>query len=125
MTSLDTLRDKFDVIIVINGYNRLATYRNLMTPQGRFVMVGGKSLSQIMQVTAFGGRYSKKGEQRFVGLLAKTSAVDLEFIAQLVDESKIVPVIEKEVGFDEIPKALSELEKGHMGGKIDVWVNQD
>lgn len=125
VTPLDSLTGKFDVVIAINGYNSLSTYRNLMAPQGRFVMVGGKSLLQILQVTAFGGMLTKKGGQSFNGLLARPNAEDLTFIAGLVDGLKLIPVIEREVAFEEIPKALAELEKGHTGGKIVAWVSKE
>jgi NADPH:quinone reductase-like Zn-dependent oxidoreductase len=124
VTPLDSLTGKFDVVIAINGYNSLSTYRNLMAPQGRFVMVGGKSMLQILQVTAFGGMLTKKGGHSFKGLLARPSAEDLTFIASLVDGLKLIPVIEREVAFEEIPKALAELEKGHTGGKIVAWVSE-
>lgn len=125
LTDLDSLTGKFDAVIAINGYNSLTVYRNLMTPQGRFVMVGGKSMLQIIQVTALGGMLSKKGGQIFKGLLAKPSADDLMFIAKLVDELKLIPIIEREVKFEQIPKALEDLEKGHTGGKIVAWVNKE
>ncbi len=125
VTPLDSLTGKFDVVIAINGYNSLSTYRNLMAPQGRFVMVGGKSMLQILQVAAFGGMLTKKGGQSFKGLLARPNAEDLTFIASLVDELKLIPVIEREVAFEEIPKALAELEKGHTGGKIVAWVSEE
>lgn len=125
VTPLDTLTEKFDVVLAINGYNSLSTYRNLMAPQGRFVMVGGKSMLQILQVTAFGGMLTKKGGQSFKGLLARPNAEDLTFIASLVDGLKLIPVIEREVAFEEIPKALAELEKGHTGGKIVAWVSEE
>ena len=118
LTPLDTHSGKYDLIIAINGFNRLETYRNLLAPQGRFVMVGGKSYLQIIQITALGSMLSKKGGQSIKGLLAKPNAEDLAFIARLVDEKKLVPVIEREIAFEEIPKALAELEKGHTGGKI-------
>jgi NADPH:quinone reductase-like Zn-dependent oxidoreductase len=125
VTPLETLTGKFDLVIAINGYNSLSTYRKLMAPDGRFVMVGGKSMLQILQVTAFGGMLSKKGGQTFKGLLAKPNAVDLGFIAQLVDEGKLAAVIEREIAFEDIPKALAELEKGHTGGKIVAWVREE
>lgn len=123
LTPLDTHSGKYDLIIAINGFNRLETYRNLLAPQGRFVMVGGKSYLQIIQITALGSMLSKKGGQSIKGLLAKPNAEDLAFIARLVDEKKLVPVIEREIAFEEIPKALAELEKGHTGGKIVALIN--
>lgn len=108
----------FDVIIAINGFNPLAVYRRLLKPQGRFVMVGGSNLNQVMVVSLFGSLLTKKGGQSFSGLLAKPCATDLDHIRTLVESGKLKPVIEREIPFEDIPKWIAELEKGHVSGKI-------
>lgn len=113
---------QFDVILAINGYNTLETYRSLLTPKGRLVLVGGKSMKQILQVAAFGGMLSKQGGQQFKALIAKPSAADLTFIAGLVDGNLLKPVIEREIALKDVPATLAELEKGHVGGKIAVQI---
>jgi NADPH:quinone reductase-like Zn-dependent oxidoreductase len=125
VTPLESLQSTFDLIVAINGYQPLETYRKLLGPQGRLVMIGGKSMKQILQVTAFGSFMSKKGGQTFQGLLAKADSKDLETIATLIDDKQIKTVIEKEIPFEDIPKGLAELQLGHVGGKIVVWVNQN
>ena len=32
----------YDLIVAANGYHPLADYRRVLTPEGRFVLVGGK-----------------------------------------------------------------------------------
>ncbi|PKM54022.1 Alcohol dehydrogenase [Petrocella atlantisensis] len=122
---LDHIEYKYDLIIAVNGYNKIETYSKLLKPQGRLVMIGGKSMKQIIFVTAFGGLISRKNGKKFKGLLARANGKDLSYIGNLVDKKEIRPVIEKEIPFEDIPKGLSELEKGHVSGKIVVWVNRD
>ena len=117
--------NKYDLVLAVNGYNKLKTYRKLLKPKGRLVMIGGKSMKQIIFVTAFGGLISHKKGKKFKGLLAKANGKDLSFIVNLVDKKEIRPVIEKEILFKDIPKGISELEKGHVSGKIVAWVNRD
>lgn len=124
-THLNDVTTTYDLVVAINGYNPLSTYRKLLAPKGRLVMIGGKSLKQVMQVTAFGSLMSRKDGQTYQGLLAKASAKDLETIATLVDEKRLIPVIDREIPFEEIPKGLAELQEGHIGGKIVVWVNPE
>lgn len=121
---LEGLEKKFDLIIAVNGYNKLKTYKKLLKEKGRFVMIGGKSIRQILFVTAFAGLLSRKNGKKFKALLAKQSAKDLTYIAELADKKMIKVVIEKTLSFAEIPKGIIELEKGHVGGKIVAWVNQ-
>jgi NADPH:quinone reductase-like Zn-dependent oxidoreductase len=122
---LVNIRNKYDLILAVNGYNKTNTYKKLLKPQGRLVMIGGKSMMQIIFVTAFGGLISRKNGKKFNGLLAKANGKDLSFIVNLVDNKEIRPVIEKEIQFEDIPKGISELEKGHVSGKIVAWVNKD
>lgn len=110
--------EAFDVIIAINGFNPLSVYRDCLKPQGRFIMVGGSNLNQVMFVTLFGAFLSKKGGDTISGFLAKPSASDLEHTRALVEASLLKPVIEREIPFEDIPQWIAELEKGHVSGKI-------
>ncbi len=122
---LVNIGNKYDLVIAVNGYNKIKTYRKLLKPEGRLVMIGGKSMKQIIFVTAFGGLLSRKNGKKFKGLLAKANGKDLSYIVNLVDRKEIRPVIEKEIIFEDIPRGLAELEKGHVSGKIVAWVNKD
>lgn len=122
ITPLENIDNKYDLILAINGYNKIKTYKNLLKPQGRLVMVGGKSMMQIVFITAFGRLISQKKGKTFKGLLAKANGIDLTTISKLADNKKIQPVIDKEISFEDIPKGISELEKGHVAGKIVAWV---
>lgn len=121
---LEGLEKKFDLIIAVNGYNKLKTYKKLLKDKGRFVMIGGKSIGQILFVTAFAGLMSRKDGKKFKALLAKTSAKDLTYIAELAESRHIKVVIDKTINFEDIPKGLMELEKGHVSGKLVAWVNE-
>ncbi len=79
----------------------------------------------MIRVAAFGPLLSKRGGKQIMGLMAKPSAKDLALIKEMVETGSLKPIIEKEIAFEQIPEMLAELEKGHMGGKVVAWVNQD
>lgn len=108
----------FDVIVAINGYQSLSDYKSCLKANGRLIVVGGSNLNQVMAVSLLGGILSQKSGKRIMGFLAKPSGADLDFVGQLVEGGKLKPVIAREIAFEEIPKWLAELEKGHAGGKI-------
>lgn len=122
--TLINIGNKYDLVVAVNGYNKIKTYRKLLKPQGRLVMIGGESMKQIIFITVFGGLISRKKGKKFKGLLAKANGKDLSFIVNLVDKKEMRPVIEKEILFEDIPKGIYELEKGHLSGKIVAWVNR-
>ena len=112
--------ERYDVIVAVNGYYQISTYRKLLNPKGRFVMVGGLSIAQVIGVMAFGPLMSMIGDKKFAGLMAMPSQRDLAYMAKLAEEGKTKSIVEKQIGFSEIPEGLGYLEKGHAKGKVVV-----
>jgi len=124
-TPLDQVSEKYDIVLTINGFYPLETYKKLLTSTGHLVLVSSGKMSQILAITAFGPLLSKKGGQTYSGFLARPSGADLAHLSALIDDGHFKPVIECEIAFEDIPKWLGELEKGHVGGKIVAWVNKE
>lgn len=108
----------FDVIVAINGYQSLEDYKSCLKATGRLIVVGGSNLGQVTMVSLLGGLLSQKGKKQVAGFLAKPSAADLAHVCSMVESGQLKPVIAREIRFEDIPKWLEELEKGHTGGKI-------
>lgn len=112
----------FDAIVAINGHYPISNYRKLLTTTGNMVLVGSKSLSQILRLSAIGPFISKKDGQTFSALMARPNADDLGIIRDMVESGQIRPVIEREIAFEDIPKWIGILKQGHATGKIVAWV---
>jgi len=52
----------------------------------------------------------------------KPNSEDLEFIKELIEAGKVVPVIDRSYPLSEVPEAIRYLEEGHAQGKIVVTV---
>ncbi|MAT45640.1 MAG: alcohol dehydrogenase [Anaerolineaceae bacterium] len=110
----------YDLVLVVNGNNSLSTYRRVMAPKGKLVMLGG-GLSQIFNIMLFGWLHSLGGKKMRL-LAAKASGEDLEFIIQLVEEGKIKPIINKTFPLDKTAEAVQYISQGHARGKIVINV---
>jgi len=55
-------------------------------------------------------------------LLAKPNNADLAFVKDLLEASKVVPVIDKRYPLTEVPEALRYLEEGHALGKVVITI---
>jgi len=108
----------FDLILAVNGNYPLNTYRRVLNPGGICVMVGG-TLSQIFKFMAFGWLFSL-GSRKFRFLAAKSNQKDLEFIAKLIADGKIKPVIERLYPLEKIAEAMKYLGEGHAQGKVVI-----
>lgn len=112
------LEGSFDLILAINGHYPVKLVKDLLKPQGRFVLIGSSSTKELLKMSIFGSLLSKKEGKSYQVLLAKPSGKDLAFISKLAEEGVLSPVITKEIPFEKIPEGIKELSEGHVSGKI-------
>ena len=65
---------RYDLVLAVNGSNRLKVYLRLLAPGGTLVMVGG-SLKQVMKALLL-GRFFSLGSKKVRSLSAKPSPAD-------------------------------------------------
>ncbi|MFK7804561.1 MAG: NAD(P)-dependent alcohol dehydrogenase [Anaerolineae bacterium] len=114
--------EKYDLIVAINGYHPLAAYKRILAPAGTYVCIGGE-MKQIFQAMLLGPIMSKKGGVQLSSLLAKPKREDLDFVTELIETGKIMPVIDKRYSFPETAEAIGYIEAGHAMGKVVISVN--
>ncbi len=121
-TKEDFLRtnNRYDLILGINGSYPLLAYRKILTPKGRYVMIGG-SLSQIFKSLVF-GRLLSLGSKKMTSLSAKANKKDLNFLAALMENGSIKPVIDRRYTLNQAAEAMHYLSQGHSTGKVVVTI---
>lgn len=107
---------RFDLILAVNGSYSLSAYRRILARQGVCVMVGG-ALKQVIKFLLFGPLISL-GSKKFRSLPARPNPKDLEFVIRLVEQGKIVPVIDRQYALAETAEAVKYLNAGHASGKV-------
>ncbi|MEQ8426147.1 MAG: NAD(P)-dependent alcohol dehydrogenase, partial [Cyclobacteriaceae bacterium] len=111
---------KYDFILENIATRSMWEYQRALTPSGTFVMTGGKT-PRIFQLLFFGKFLSRGGKKlRLVGL--KYSPEDLTYLAGLVVDGKIKPVIDKVFPLEETSDAFHHFGKGDYKGKVVVAV---
>ena len=83
-------------------------------------MVGG-SLSQIFKSLLFGWLLSF-GSKKMRTVSAKANKNDLEYLAKLVEDGKLKPVIDRRYSLDKTADAMRYLSEGHAQGKVIINV---
>lgn len=111
---------RYDIILAVNGNYSLLACKKLLVPNGTYVMVGG-ALSQIFKSLLF-GRLLSFGSKKMKSLTAKARQEDLEFLAQLLENGAIKPVIDRRYTLDQAAEAMDYLMQGHSAGKVLVQV---
>jgi len=68
---------------------------------------------------------SMTGSKKMGNLLAKPNQKDLVFVKELLEASKVVPVIDRLYTLSEVPEAIRYLEEGHAKGKVVITVEHN
>jgi NADPH:quinone reductase-like Zn-dependent oxidoreductase len=111
---------KFDLILGVNGNQSLLTYKQMLTPKGIFVMVGG-ALSQVIKTLVFGS-FLSLGSKKMRSLAAKPNTRDLEFMIKLVESGEIKSVIDRYYPLEQTAEAMKYLNQGHARGKVVIKI---
>jgi NADPH:quinone reductase-like Zn-dependent oxidoreductase len=112
---------RYDLIVAAGGYRPILDYRRALQPDGIYVMVGG-AMAQVYEAMVLGPFLSMTGSKRMVNLAAMPDQEDLVFVAKLLEEGKVVPVIDRCYALDEVPEALRYYGQGHSQGKVVITI---
>jgi NADPH:quinone reductase-like Zn-dependent oxidoreductase len=114
----------YDLIIAANGYHSISDYKRVLNPKGNYVCTGG-SMAQIFQAMLLGPWISITGSKKMGSVAAKTNQKDLDFMKELLEAGKVVPVIDRRYSLSEVPEALRYLGEGHAKGKVVITVEDN
>jgi NADPH:quinone reductase-like Zn-dependent oxidoreductase len=110
---------QYDLILAVNGYHPISAYLRALKPEGTYVVAGG-SMLQLFQAASNGKRISKTGGQKIVVLSLVQSQKDLNFIKELLESGKIMPVIDGCYPLNKTAEAFRYYEKEHPRGKVVI-----
>lgn len=110
---------QYDLVIAVNGNRTPADYIKVLKPNGVYVVAGG-SMSQLFGSIVFGSIKTIGTKQRVRSFTSDPNQKDLEFLAKLIEEEKIAPVIDQCYELDETNEAIRYLEAGRARGKVVV-----
>ena len=116
-------RQKYDLILAVNGFHPISAYKRSLTPTGLYVMAGG-SPAQIFQAVLLGSTMSERAGRKLRSMSAKSNQKDLAVLKELLEAGKIVPVIDRCYSLSETAEALRYLGEGHAWGKIVITIQQ-
>lgn len=116
--------ERYDVIIDIVSTKSSARCRAILTPTGRYAVVGavdkGRLLGMGRQIrTVMMSPFTK---QSLLMVMAGSDRHDMAEIAGMVEDGSLRPVVERVYPFDEAPAALRHLMSHRVRGKVVVEV---
>jgi NADPH:quinone reductase-like Zn-dependent oxidoreductase len=117
---------RYDLILDCIANHSPNEVRRVLQPKGKCVLVGAPhdvgliallvGLMKLLVMAPF-------TSQKVVTMMARRSQGDLKFLAGLMQEGKVTPVIDRCYGFGDTAEAVRYLEEGHARGKVVVTVS--
>jgi NADPH:quinone reductase-like Zn-dependent oxidoreductase len=114
----------YDLILVANGNRSMFEYKRSLRANGICVLAGGgsNSIVQLLAGLLLSWWISKTGSKKMRSFMASINQSDLAFMKELLESSKVKPVIDRRYPLSEAAEALRYLGKGHAKGKIVITV---
>jgi NADPH:quinone reductase-like Zn-dependent oxidoreductase len=112
----------YGLIFAVNGNHPLSVYQRLLNTRGTYICAGG-ALPQIMQAMLLGPLVSiiSRKKMGFMGI-SHIDQNDLVYLGELLEDGKVVPVIDRCYPLSEVAEAIKYLAEGHAKGKVVITV---
>src|SRR6266404_2937638 len=122
--------ERYDLIIDNVGNQPLSGFRHILTPKGKYVVIGGGGVNDNRWTGPLIGMIKMLLLKPFVTqetgmMMAQITRNDLTLLADLIQTGKVKPVIDRTYPFSQLPDAMRYLEEGHARGKVVVTVGDN
>ena len=120
--------ERYDVMLDNVGNRSLSECRQVLTPNGKYVLIGGGGANEQGFLGGLGKAlwamlFSKFVNQQMGMMMADANQKDLTILADMMQSGKVKPVIDRTYkSLGEIPDAIRYLEEGHARGKVIITV---
>jgi NADPH:quinone reductase-like Zn-dependent oxidoreductase len=127
-TQEDLIRSgrQYHVFFDLVANQSFSARRSVLTPKGMYIGAGllGRKLSMIGLLAGGIAEFVMSAfvSQKFGSFMAKMKQKDLTMIAELIEQEKVIPVIDRRYSLSETPEAVNYVEQGHARGKVIIEV---
>jgi NADPH:quinone reductase-like Zn-dependent oxidoreductase len=118
---------RYDVLLDNVPNHSLSECRRILTPNGKYVMIGGGGPNDNRWIGPFGRVIQTLVVAPFVSqkmgmMMAELKQSDLAILGDMMQSGKVKPVIDRTYKLSEVPAAIAYLEEGHARGKVIITV---
>jgi NADPH:quinone reductase-like Zn-dependent oxidoreductase len=118
-TDFTQLGERYDLIIDCQNFRSIFVNRRVLKPGGTYAMIGG-SMTRAFQLWLFNLVASRTRDDRKLGLVTEGPNCGLADLRVLIEEGKLVPVVDRSFHLSDVPDALRYFGNGRHKGKIAV-----
>jgi NADPH:quinone reductase-like Zn-dependent oxidoreductase len=117
--------ETYDVILDVAGNRSAQDYLRALKPDGKAVIIGFTTLSHMFKTLLQSKLVLRGSKQTISAMNAQPNQHDLNTLNDMINDSRVKPIIDRCFDFEEIPRAMNYLETGHPRGKVVVRIVQE
>lgn len=110
---------QYDLILDVRTTRSVFDYNRVLAPNGIYVTVGGTT-GRLLQFALL--RMFISGGKKMKLLVHKPTKMDLDFLTELFEEGKVIPVIDRSYKLSEVAEAFRYFGEGNFIGKVVISV---
>jgi NADPH:quinone reductase-like Zn-dependent oxidoreductase len=119
---------RYDVILDNVPNHSLSECRRILSPKGKYVMIGGGGPNDSRWIGPFGRvihtlLLSPFIPQKMGMMMADANQKDLTVLGDLMQSGKVKPVIDRTYKLQDVPEAIRYVEQGHARGKVVITMD--
>ena len=120
--------ERYDVMLDNVGNHSLSECKDVLTPTGKYVLIGGGGAGDQGFLGGLGKAlwamvFSKFVNQQMGMMMADANQKDLTVLADMMQTGKLKPVIDRTYKLEQVPDAVRYVEQGHARGKVVITVD--
>lgn len=120
--------ERYDLILDNVPNHSLSECRQILTPTGKYVMIGGGGPNDGKWIGPLGRVIHMLLLKPFIKqpmtmMMAENNKTDMNFLADLMQSGKLTPVIDRTYKLEEVPAAVAYVETGRARGKVAIVVD--
>ena len=114
---------KYDVIADMVVNHRVRDNRRVLAPSGVIAGIGFFNIARMFDTMLVGAWHSMRTKQKIGAVMSKFKNEDLVYLADLLQEKQIKPVIDRTYPLEETAQAMEYLETGRVRGKVVIRID--
>jgi len=117
-----TTGQRYDLILDVECHRPVREILPILTPDGIYVLAGGSTMyaAQAAAYTA----WSRIAGGVQVAIAAHRANQHLDFLSRLLEQGRVVPVVDRVYPLEQVPQALHDMGAGNVQGKLVIQVRE-
>ena len=113
----------YDLVLDNVGNRSVSELMRVLRPKGTCVIVGFTSMGRMLQHTVLGPLIAKAKNRKWAPPESEDPAKEhLEVLKKLLENGKVVPVIDRRYPLSELAEAVGYVETGHARSKVVITI---